>query len=241
VGNQKECLINALIRESKSIRKQIDSDNDLKKIHFKTINDSLIYSLNTNENKIINLCIAEIKKRYLTIEPEGKTVSIFRVRFTSGDEAFSKNFTEKLVENVNVYYLNLKTKKYQRDISLLQIKADSLKRSLNRSMYSAALELDNVPYANPNRLTTRVNSQQSQVDAEVSSVAYNTIIQSLEASKLALAKELPLIQVIDKPTLPLQNDNKSWPKAIFAGILISILLTTIFLIIRLYYKKIMSE
>ena len=55
--------------------------------------------------------VETINKSFLEVTKPDKKLSIIKVSFKSQDEIFAKSFTDKLVENVNDFYVNTKTKK----------------------------------------------------------------------------------------------------------------------------------
>jgi hypothetical protein len=154
------------------------------------------------------------------------------VQVTSKDELFAKEFTDKLVENVNTFYVQTKTKKTSQNVQVLQRQADSVKTVLNSSISGVASAIDASPNANPLLLTLRVPSQKKQVDVQASTAIYTEIVKNLEISKISLRQETPLIQVIDQPILPLDDDHITKTKATILGFILGCLLITFILIIR---------
>ena len=62
----------------------------------------------------------------------------------------------------------------------------------------------------------------------------------LELSKVTLRKETPLIQVIDRPILPLEKDKVSKLKSLILGGFLAGFLTVLYLVFSSLYKKIVA-
>jgi uncharacterized protein involved in exopolysaccharide biosynthesis len=62
----------------------------------------------------------------------------------------------------------------------------------------------------------------------------------LELAKITLRKETPLIQMIDRPILPLPKEKFGKLKYIILGGLLGLLLNILYLIVMHLYKKMLS-
>ncbi len=74
---------------------------------------------------------------------------------------------------------------------------------------------------------------------QVLGTMYGELIKNLEFSKLALMREEPLIQIIDSPILPLDNNKIGKKKAVMFGAFFGFMLITFYLILARLYKQIM--
>ena len=63
---------------------------------------------------------------------------------------------------------------------------------------------------------------------------------NLELSKVSLRKETPLIQVIDRPILPLDKDRVSKKKSLLLGGFLAGFLTVLYLVFSSLYKKMIA-
>jgi hypothetical protein len=195
---------------------------------------------NRKQDSIITDLVNLFNQKILNVTKPDKKLSIIKVDVTTNDELFSKEFNNKLVENVNDFYAQTKTKKTSQNVQLLQRQADSVKRELNYSISGVASALDAAPNANPSILTLRVPSQRKQIDVQASTAIYGEIVKNLELTKITLRQEMPLIQVIDKPVLPLTKNYIGKMKGTIFGFLITPILACIGLITARIYKKIMT-
>lgn len=158
---------------------------------------------NRKQDSIITDIVETLNTKSLVVSKLDKRLSIIKVDVITDDELFSKAFNNKLVETVNNFYTQTKTKKSYQTVQILQKQADSVKRVLNYSINGVASAIDAAPNANPALFALRVPSQKKQVDVLNNNAIYSEIIKNLEISKLSLRQETPLIQVIDRPVLPL--------------------------------------
>ncbi|MFA6057926.1 MAG: hypothetical protein WC756_06995 [Taibaiella sp.] len=229
---KKILLINWFLSES-NLRREFDKDPLLSKTRFDfNTNDSW---LNRAQNTIITRCANLIKNRYLKVQLTPKTENVISVTFKSKNELFAALFTNELVANVNDYYIQTKTKKASAEVALLESKANQYKSEMSSSMYEVASEYDDAPYANPSRTVLRVAPQRKQVDAKIASEIYGGLVQQLELSRTSLQKQIPLIQIIEQPVLPLKTDMSDPKLMSVLGLIGGIILITIILVcVRLY-------
>ncbi|HZY38648.1 MAG TPA: Wzz/FepE/Etk N-terminal domain-containing protein [Mucilaginibacter sp.] len=189
------------------------------------------------QDSIITDLTQLFNKKYLTVIKPDKKLSIIQVDVKSKDELFAKAFADKIVDNVNTFYVQTKTKKSYQNVKILQHQADSVRAELNGSIGGVASAMDAAPNANPLLLSLRVPSQRRQVDVQASSAVYAEIVKNLEVSKISLSKDTPLIQLIDTPVLPLENDKTSKAK----GALIGFVLGAVFASFSVIIKKIFGK
>lgn len=156
------------------------------------------------QDSIVTEIVTDINKNYLLVAKPDKKLSIISVKVIAKDEEFAKAFADRIVKNVNDFYVNTKTKKSSENLSVLQFQADSIKRALNNSISGVATAVDANPNSNPAFQTLRVPSQKKQLDVQVNAKAYEEIVKNLEIAKISYRNDKPLIQVIDEPVFPLK-------------------------------------
>lgn len=159
--------------------------------------------LTYEQNSLMNSAVGIIRREHLEVATEDEADGIIAVSFKSSDELFSLNFVTEIVDRVNRFYIETKTKKAAERVAILQKKVDEFNQNLSVSMREAGLAADAIPNSNPNLPGLRVKSQRETVDVTINSQIYGTMVQQLEAAKVDLANETPLIQIIDTPLRPL--------------------------------------
>lgn len=231
-------LVNWLIRidgEMQTVVKKIKQRDKT----FQGFPDTLIARnrLSLYQSAVLNAAIGRVTKEYLTVAQEQNTTGVIGVSISSEDELFSLNIVNALVSHVNAFYIKTQTQQAQEQVTVLQQKVDEFNRSMNSSMYQAASAAQSIPFANPNLPTLDVAPQRKYVDVKVSSAIYVSMVQQLEAAKLTLADETPLIQIVDAPERPLPINKPGLIMFTIIGVFLFIFLTTIFLIIKESYRK----
>jgi hypothetical protein len=192
------------------------------------------------QDSIISSVVELFNKDLLKVDKLDKKLSIIVVQVVSKDELFAKTFNLKLVETVNSFYTLTKTKKSNQNVIVLQRQADSVKMILNSSLSGVASAIDANPNANPQLLALRVPSQKRQVDVQASTAIYAEIVKNLELSKISLRQDIPLIQIIDKPVLPLLKSKVSKLKGIIVGGLLGAFFCIAFVLGKKLYTTLMK-
>lgn len=193
-------------------------------------------------DSLLGEIVSNIKKSYLVVGKLDKKLSVIKVDVNSTDELFAKDFNDQIVQNVNEFYKQTKTKKSMANVKILQDKTDSVRGMMNSAIYSSVKVADATPNINPTRQVERIAPmQRSQFSAETNKAVLGTMLQNLEMSKLSVLKETPLIQTVDKPIYPLYKERFSKSKGIAIGVIISGLLSVMFLIIRRFLINLMKE
>ncbi len=132
-----------------------------------------------------------------------KKADIIAVKIEDTDELFAKLYVENLVRTVIDYYIDYKSQKSRQNVQLLQRQTDSVKGLLTGNIVDIATTNDlNV---NPLRQITRTGVQKKQIDMQVNSALYAELAKNLEMSKISLRRQMPFIQLIDLPVLPLEK------------------------------------
>lgn len=192
---------------------------------------------NRKQDSIITDIVENFNKHVLVVFRLDKKLAIIKVQTISPDELFAKQFTDKLVETVNDFYVLTKTKKGLQNVRVLQKQADSIKLQLNNSISGVATAADASPNANPQLTALRVPSQKRQIDVQANTAIYGEIVKNLEISKVSLIQETPIIQVIDSPVLPLSVTHIGKIMGCIIGALAAAFLTCISIVFKSFSVK----
>lgn len=228
----------------------VDRYIDFNKLKESWSNDPRLQTLQFNlpengftrlQDSVLKTIVEDINTNYLAVAKPDKALSIIKADVRAKDEFFAKFFNEKIVQNVNDFYVQTKTKKSLDNVSILQKKVDSVRAVMNGAIYAAATVADATPNLNLTRQIQRTAPvQRSQFSAETNKAILSTLVQNLEMSKLSLLKEAPLIQVIDEPVFPLEKRKLGKVKGIIVGGFIAGFVTCFFLIMRRLFRLIVS-
>jgi hypothetical protein len=193
---------------------------------FSLVQDSILYGISSG-----------LTKNNLTIAQKDKKVSIISLTVKSESELFSKLFCEQLLKETSDFYIETKSKKSRLNVDLLQHQADSIRAELNSAITGVASESDNVYNLNPAFNVKSAPSKRRQVDVQANTAILTQLIAQLEMSKVSLRKETPLVQIIDRPILPLEKDKVGRLKSLVLGGFLAGFLTVLYLVFGQLYKK----
>ena len=187
-------------------------------------------------DSILGVMYDELSKGGLSVGQKDKKVSIISVEVSSINELFAKYFSEALVKQVSDFYVISKSKKARLNMDILKRQTDSIRRELNGAITGVAVANDNTFNLNPARNVRRAPSARRQVDVQANTAILTELVKQTELAKVTLRKETPLIQIIDKPILPLKKEKFGRLKGIIIGGFLAGFLFVIFLIIRRLFK-----
>ncbi|MCW3462085.1 Wzz/FepE/Etk N-terminal domain-containing protein [Chitinophaga nivalis] len=191
-----------------------------------------------NQDSVLNFIQNKIVKSNLTVDKVDKKLSFISVKVESPVQLFSKYLAEAVVREALDFYSNTKIKRTKANVDRLQLQADSMKSLLDRKTYSTAAIQDlNV---NPARQVANVGTELAMRDKMVLQTMYGEIVKNLELSKIAMAREMPVMQIIDTPILPLEKQQLGKLKGIIIGAFLGGFLTTLALLVARIYKEIMN-
>lgn len=231
LNGKRQLLIDRYIH-LKGLREKWAKNPELANIHFNTSPEKFSRA----QDSIIGSAVKDINSNFLDVIRPDKKLSIISVQVKSTDEAFSKAFSDNIVNKVNQFYTETKTKKSADNLNILQNQADSVRRVMNYSVGGAASAIDANPNANPAFQRLLVPSQRKQIDVQASVAVYQEIMKNLELAKITVRREKPLIQVIDRPIFPLEKIKTGKLISLILGGLIGGILIVVILIVRRVIK-----
>ena len=233
--------IAAYFIEFNDLNKTWKNDSKLKDIQFIANEDRSMYTLQKDSilGKIYQIITGSAG--ILNVIQKDKKVGIITIEVQSSNETFSKVFAESIANVVSEFYVQAKSKKAKYNYEILQKQTDSVRSELNNAINGVAAANDNTFNLNPALNIKRTTSAKRQVDVQANTAILSQLITNLEMSKVALRKETPLIQIIDKPILPLKKDKTSKLISLILGSFISVIVVVLVLIIRRTLKGVFQE
>lgn len=187
-------------------------------------------------DSILGVIYANLLTNNLSVEQKDKKIAITSIDMTSNNELFAKYFCEALAQQVGQFYIATKSKKARMNMAILERQTDSIRRELNTAITGVAVANDNVFNLNPSLNVRRVPSARRQVDVQANTAILTELVKQTELAKVTLRKETPLIQVIDKPILPLKKEKFRKVKGILLGGFLAGFLTLLILILKRVLK-----
>lgn len=196
--------------------------------------------LSRAQDSVLGVIYENMIKSELTVGQKDKKNSIINIDVKSKDELFAKQFTETLAIIVSDFYVETKSKKAKDNLAILERQRDSIRVALNSSLTGVAVSNDEVFGLNPALNVRRVPGIKKEVDVQANSAILTELVKQTELARINLRKETPLIQVIDKPILPLKKEKFGKLKGLVIGGLLAAFLVTGLLIGRKLLKGAMN-
>lgn len=170
------------------------------------------------------------KNGILSVFQKDKKVGILTIEVISENELFAKFFAEAIAKEVSDFYVSTKSKKAKLNYEILQKQTDSIRAELNSAIVGVAQANDNTFNLNTALDVRRVPSAKRQIDVQANTAILLQLITNLEMAKVSLRKETPLIQIIDKPILPLDKTKLGKIKASIIGGFIAFMIILVFIV-----------
>ncbi len=208
------------------------------KVNFPINADRTKFSL--EQDSILYGISAGLTKNNLVIAQKDKKVSIISLTVKTENELFSKLFCEQLLKETSDFYIETKSKKSRLNVDILQHQADSIRAELNGAITGVATASDNVYNLNPAYNVKKTPGTRRQVDVQANTAILTQLVAQLELSKVSLRKETPLVQLIDRPILPLEKDKVGRLKSLVLGGFLAGFLTVLYLVFGQLYRKMVA-
>jgi len=177
---------------------------------------------------------ASIIENKLIVELESNDANIINLSYSSADDEFAKSFVETLINEMSKMYISHQTAQANNTLDFLQNRADSV---------FAELELTEEDFARIKDINQRIVKASGRLKelqlmrrVEVLNAMYLEIIKNLELSKITLLNQTPIINIIDKPVLPLKEEKASKTLSGLLGGFLGGFLSVCFLIFRKLFK-----
>ena len=205
-----------------------EDDIELNKINFNG-------QLNIKHDSIVTLIWNKIIEDHISVEIRNDETDIIYLSFISSNERFSKQFSENLIDEMSKMYVEYQTKQSTNTIDFLQNRSDSVFNELQ----SAEEDYARVKDINQRiiKASGRLKELQLMRNVEVLNTMYLELVKNIEVSKLTLLNQTPIIQVIDKPILPLE-DKKLSPVIIF---ILAFVLSKTIAIFYFIFRKLVTD
>ncbi len=176
----------------------------------------------------------------LTVELEFDEANIITLSYNSVNQEFAKEFVEKLISEMGKMYVAHQTVQANNTLFFLQDRADSVFIEL----VAAEEKFAKVKDVNQRivKASGRLKEVQLMRSIEVLSTMYLEIIKNLELSKITLLNKTPIINIIDKPILPLKGYKISmWLAGLLASILGGGLSLCYFIFMKLFKDALIED
>jgi hypothetical protein len=218
------------------LREGWDKKPSLKNIQFLPNADRANFTLQ-QDSILQEIHKSLIDKEHLSIMQKDKKITILSIEVTSENELFSKIFCESIANETSDFYIETKSKKSKINVNVLERQTDSVRNALNGAITGVANETDNVYNLNPAYNRKGAPSKKKQIDVQANTAILTNLVVQLELAKITLRKETPLIQLIDRPILPLTKEKFGKLNSIILGSFLAGFLHVLYLIFARLYRK----
>ena len=241
-------IVSALMQNSKLNGKEdllIEHYLELNKIKEIWLQDEDFEGVSFHANKsvvhdsISGVVWASIIENKLIVELESDDANIINLSYSSVDDEFAKSFVETLINEMSKMYISHQTAQANNTLDFLQNRADSV---------FAELELAEEDFARIKDINQRIVKASGRLKelqlmrrVEVLNAMYLEIVKNLELSKITLLNQTPIINIIDKPVLPLEEDKTSKTLTGLLGGFLGGFLSVCFFIFRKLFKDALAE
>ncbi|MEG1227585.1 MAG: Wzz/FepE/Etk N-terminal domain-containing protein, partial [Flavobacterium sp.] len=188
-------------------------------------------------DSILGVIYQNLSKSSLSVVQKDKKISIISMDVTSNNELFSFLFCEALTRQVGEFYVQTKSKKARMNMNILEHQVDSVRAELNGAITGVAVANDNTFNLNPALNVRRTPSVRRQVDVQANTAILTELVKQSELAKVTLRKETPLIQVIDRPILPLPKEKFGKANGIILGGILAGFFIVVGLIVKRFFNK----
>ena len=134
------------------------------------------------------------------------------------------------VNSVSNYYVALKTEKSRKTLSIIQNRADSVQAALISAEYGLARWKDSRNMVV--KMLGNVEEGKLIRNVQILNVMFAEIVKQLEIAKISVLDQTPLIQVVDRPILPLAKTKLSKLKAMIIASILGALFSIFYVLIK---------
>ena len=220
-----------LIEFYRKMMMKIDDKTPANRVHFPVgISKG---SLNYLQDSILYTTYLDFVKNCLYADRPDKKLSIFAIKVKTGNEKFTKLFTDKLIHAADSFYIDISSKKEKQTLETLEQRVASMKGSLSESLTRKAASQD--ANLNPTFAESQVPLQKQQANIQVYGSAYTELFKNLELARFQYLNKIPLIQIIDNADYPMHKVQASKLKtALFFAFIACFITFLYFWLVRLF-------
>jgi len=230
VNGKKDLLINLY---EEMMAGESDNNDTLHHLQKKSI-DSLTYKDNIIATRVYNHVI---KKQLRSSSSKNGLVS---VTFSCPDQFFATAFVNTLMDNTVDFYVRKKVEQQQFAFNYIKKQVDSLKTRLNNKEYQLSKWYDNRYRdlkAGSMGATEYIDKVDLDREVEILSIAYAEGLKNMELARMNLIGNTPVIQILDRPLIPLEEQKPFLKTFLMYGILFGLFFSVVLLT---FYKLIVD-
>ncbi len=237
LGDSSEILANVLIHLNK-FHEEWGKDTVLKSVIFSE-QDTIISSMTFPKRKAIKLLedvlIPKSGDGVITKTFDKKS-GVVTISSTHENEDFAILLTNEVFNKLRDFYIEQMTTSAANNVLVFQRKVDSIKQELSKVQLSYARNSDQS--LGLLLQEDKVELKKLAVKEQMLLVMYSEAQKNLEAFKFMNDSAIPSLTVIDSPYSPLKKIQRSKVLFTLGGFILGIILSCLFILIRIWYKNI---
>jgi len=168
-----------------------------------------------------------------------KESGIMHINTNTNNPELSIAITNKIFDNLSKFYIEKTIEKQKNTFNIIKAKTDSIFYLLQGKETGAAVSEDrNVASWGS---TTKLPVRRFTRDIQKLTIMYGESLKNLEIADFALKNQMPFVQPIDRPILPLVPEKTSLLKSLIMGLFLGGFLGAVFIIARKIYREAMYD
>lgn len=188
------------------------------------------------ENRAIQTINRRVKERLTTNVND--ITGILTFTFESPNEEISYEFLRRLYHNLGNYYTNKSIEKQEATYKAFASKCDSLESALNSKEYQLANFRDT--YRSQWLNVEKTTEDKLFREIRMLGIMYGEALKNKEVAAFSLANVRPFIQAIDLPIYPLKRIQLLWWWQLITGVVVGVVLGSVFVILTKMYREMMA-
>lgn len=192
-------------------------------------------SFTREQDSILMMVSSSMIKNNITAVRRDKKLSYMEYHYVYPNEEFAMKFSAAHLKTVADFYVETKTSLSKKNLESFQQKADSVRRELDKTIAKSSAFYDGHRNASGSFVTAQLKKY--EIDIQVLTTTYQEIEKNIKVLELDLARETPLIQIIDEPFYPLPNDKVRKLKGFILGGFLGGFLSCLTLVALLYFSE----
>jgi hypothetical protein len=217
-------------------------DNPLKGFIFKNGNFERFSELeNTALKSVYNVVAGNPDKGDAGVMTNGfdKESGIMHISTVTTNPELSIAITNKVFDNLSRFYIEKTIEKQKATYDVLKSKTDSIFALLQgKEAGAAAIEDRNVASWGS---TTKLPSRRHTRDIQKLTIMYSETLKNLEIADFAVKNQMPLVQPIDRPIMPITGEKTSIIKSLMIGLFLGFFVSSLFIILRRIIREALND
>lgn len=236
VDGRDDILINHFI-EIEGYRKKWQKDTILNDVNFEK--DVLFQDLNFQQRKAIKIVIEsligkETSKKLVSKSFEKKS-GVVSVNVACINEDFAISLTNAIYKEIIEFYSDQSLAATTNNVQVLTIKADSIKRELDKTRKAFARNSDQA--LGLLLQEDKVENKSLSFKENMLSLMYAEVQKNLETLRFIEASSMPSFSIIDQPYSPIKPKKKSIVLFFFIGFFFFMMISYIYFQFKFWYRN----